>query len=168
MTSTQAKSDSAARAAQHPLRQISFGRTAVSVDRRDWTAFAGCFTDPVHTDYSDLGSPAGTFSRAEFVERVRGVLDGFTHTQHLSPNHLVEFDPADPDRATCDSYMYAQHHLENSESGDAYLIRGSYRTHLLRTPDGWKITHFIQRVTWTDGNENAPTEALARNTTTPS
>jgi feruloyl-CoA synthase len=35
MTSTQAKSDSAARAAQHPLRQISFGRTAVSVDRRD-------------------------------------------------------------------------------------------------------------------------------------
>ena len=34
MTSTQPKSDSAARAAQHPLRQISFGRTAVSVDRR--------------------------------------------------------------------------------------------------------------------------------------
>jgi hypothetical protein len=80
-------------------------RYAVSVDRRDWAAFADCFTDPVYTDYSDLGSPAGTFSRAEFVARVRAVLDGFTHTQHLSPNHLVEFDPADPDRATCDSYM---------------------------------------------------------------
>lgn len=138
-------------------------RYAVSVDRRDWAGFADCFTDPVYTDYSDLGSPAGTFSRGEFVERVRAVLDGFTATQHLSPNHLVEFDPEDGDRATCDSYMYAQHRLEGAEGGEFYLIRGSYRTHLVRVGDDWKITHFIQRVSWSDGNQNATAEALARN-----
>ncbi|MFG1705106.1 hypothetical protein ACFLIM_18105 [Nonomuraea sp. M3C6] len=43
-----------------------------------------------------------------------------------------------------------------------YLLRGSYTTHMLRTPDGWRIERMIQHVGWSDGNNNAVAEAVAR------
>jgi hypothetical protein len=135
---------------------------AVGVDRRDWKMFADCFTDPVYADYSELGSPAGTFPRSDFVSGVSRVLDGFTATQHLSPNHVIEFDADDPDRAVCHSYMYAQHLLKGSEGGDFYLLRGAYTNHMLRISDGWRIERIIQRVAWSDGNDDAVAEAANR------
>jgi hypothetical protein len=138
-------------------------RYAVGVDRRDWKMLADCFTDPVYTDYSEFGSSAGTASRAELVDGVAAVLDGFTATQHLSPNHLIEFDDGDPDRAVCHSYMYAQHLLEGAAGGEFYLLRGSYTSHLVRTLDGWRIERLIQHVGWQQGNTGAVAEAAARN-----
>jgi hypothetical protein len=135
---------------------------AVGVDRRDWAMFAECFTDPVYADFSQLGSPAGTSSRAELVGGIAKVLDEFAATQHLSPNHIIEFDENDPDRAVCHSYMYAQHLLEGSEGGEFYLLRGWYANHMLRTPEGWRIERLIQHVGWQEGNTNAVTEAATR------
>ncbi|MGW3351590.1 nuclear transport factor 2 family protein [Nonomuraea rubra] len=138
-------------------------RYATSVDRRDWESFATCFTDPVYIDYSELGSRTGSFPRQEVVRGVREALDGFTATQHLSPNHVVEFDKKDPDRAVCHSYMYAQHLLEGAEGGDFFLLRGSYTNHMLRTTNGWRIERLVQHIAWSDGNGNAVAQAIARN-----
>lgn len=141
---------------------------AMAVDRRDWAMFADCFTDPVHTDFSGLGTPAGESAREDLVDRVRTAIGGFTATQHLSPNHVIEFDETDDDRAICHSYMYAQHYLEESKGGDFYLVRGSYTNHLRRTPDGWRIERLIQHVTWPqEGNANAIAEAMARQAAMP-
>jgi hypothetical protein len=137
-------------------------RYAMGVDRRDWAMFADCFTDPVHADFSGGGAPAATVSRADLVERVSTALDGFTVTQHISPNHVIEFDPSDPDRATCYSYMYAQHLLRGSASGEFYLLRGSYANYMRRTDDGWRIERIIQHRSWEDGNTGAVAEAIAR------
>ena len=123
-------------------------RYAMAVDRRDWQMFADCFTDPVHADYSQNGLPAAHFARDDLVSIVREALSGFTATQHLSPNHVIEFDQNDPDRATCYSSMYAQHYLERPEGGDFFLLRGSYTNHMLRTADGWRIERLIQHVSW--------------------
>ena len=109
-------------------------RYAMGVDRRDWAMFADCFTDPVYADFSGGGIPAATVSRADLVARVSTALNGFTATQHISPNHVIEFDASDPDRAICHSYMYAQHLLRGSANGEFYLLRGSYANHMLRTP----------------------------------
>ena len=98
------------------------------------------------------GAPAATVSRADLVERVSTALDGFTVTQHISPNHVIEFDPSDPDRATCYSYMYAQHLLRGSANGEFYLLRGSYANYMRRTEDGWRIERIIQHRSWEDGN----------------
>lgn len=135
---------------------------AVGVDRRDWAMFAHCFTDPVHADFSASGVPAADFARDDLVALVRSPLSGFTATQHLSPNHVIEFDDNDPDRATCYSYMYAQHYLEESERGDFFLLRGYYTNHMLRTADGWRIESLRQHVSWSEGNRNALVEATAR------
>ena len=133
---------------------------AVAVDRRDWQLFGDCFTDPVRVDYD--GAPVVDLRRDELVALVSGPLDGFTVTQHLSPNHLIEFDEADPDRAVCHSYMYAQHRLDGSAGGDYFLLRGYYVNGMRRTADGWRIEAIANRGTWVDGNENAVAEAAAR------
>jgi hypothetical protein len=135
---------------------------ARGVDQRDWTLFASVFTDPVVTDYSALGSPPKTWERAPFVDYIREALSGFTATQHISPNHVVEFDAEDGDRAVCRSYMYAQHYLEGSPNGDFYLVRGAYDNHMLRTRDGWRIERIVQHVFWQEGNTNAVAESRER------
>ncbi len=135
---------------------------AVAVDRRDWEMFAECFTDPVHADYSDNGLPATDFARDDLVAIVRDAVSGYTATQHLSPNHVIEFDGSDPSRAICHSYMYAQHLLRGSANGEFYLLRGSYANHMLRTPDGWRIERIIQHRSWEYGNTSAVAEAIAR------
>jgi hypothetical protein len=137
-------------------------RYAMGVDRRDWAMFADCFTDPVYADFSGGGVDAATISRADLVARVSTALDGFTTTQHISPNHVIELDAADPDRAVCHSYMYAQHLLRGSANGDFYLLRGSYTSHMLRTPQGWRIERIIQHRSWEYGNTGAVAEASAR------
>jgi hypothetical protein len=137
-------------------------RYAMGVDRHDWAMFADCFTDPVYADFSGGGIPAATVPRAELVARVSTALNGFTATQHISPNHVIEFDASDADRAVCHSYMYAQHLLRGSGHGEFYLLRGSYANHMLRTPQGWRIERIIQNRSWEYGNTAAVDEAIAR------
>jgi ketosteroid isomerase-like protein len=128
---------------------------ATSIDRGDWAAYADVFTDPVHIDFSEAGMPAGDFPRDAFAGFARQALEPWTARQHISPNHVVVFDDANPDTAVCHSYMYAQHHLQDAPGGDLYLMRGSYDNHLVRTPEGWKITRLVQHVSWLEGNQRA-------------
>jgi hypothetical protein len=127
---------------------------AVAVDRRDWKMFAGCFTDPVHADYSENGLPAADFIRDDLVAIVRDAVRGYTATQHLSPNHVIEFDDHDLDRAICTSYMYAQHHVVATEGSEFRLLRGSYTNHMVRTADGWRIERLIQHISWREAHES--------------
>ena len=126
---------------------------ALAVDRRDWEMFADCFTDPVHADYSENGLPAADFARDELVAIVRNAVSGYTATQHLSPNHVIEFPDDDPDRAICTSYMYAQHHLERLDNNGFLLLRGSYTNHMVRTAAGWRISRLIQHISWREALE---------------
>jgi len=132
---------------------------AASIDKGDWETYSTIFTDPVHVDFSEAGLPAADFPRDQFVGFAAEGLGGWTARQHISPNHVVVFDDADPDRATCYSYMYAQHYLENADGGELYLMRGSYDNHMLRTDTGWKIAQLTQHIFWSEGNANALREA---------
>ena len=119
---------------------------AVAVDQRDWVLFAACFTDPVHADYSENGLPAADFARDDLVDIVRSAVSDYTATQHLSANHVTDFDPDDPDRATCQSSMHAQHYLADPE--ELLILRGWYANSLVRAANGWKIDRIVQHVSW--------------------
>jgi hypothetical protein len=131
-------------------------RYGVSVDRKDWQMFADCFTPVVRTDHS------GDVSREEFVAIVAGALDGFGSTQHLSTNHLITFDEGDPDRAVCESDMFAQHFLAGSPHGEFYLLRARYADQMVRTPEGWRIESITTWNRWEEGNLTAVAEAIER------
>ena len=116
--------------------------------------FANCFTDPIHADYSENGLPAAVFARSKLVGIVREALSGYSTTQHLSPNHVIEFHENDPDRAICHSYMYAQHRSQDSGDKVLFLLRGSYTNHMLRTAEGWRIEKLVQHVSWAEDTIN--------------
>lgn len=130
-------------------------RYCVAVDRRDWDMFGSCLASSVRRD-------SGVLTREEFVAVVAGALPGFRSTQHLSSNQLVSFDTSDPDRAVCESDMYAQHFLEGSPGGDYYLLRARYRDEVVRTADGWKIEAITTTNRWEEGNLTAVAEAIER------
>ena len=131
-------------------------RYCVAVDARNWEMFADCFAPTVTTEQT------GQLARNEFVTFVAGALDGFRSTQHMSTNHLITFDEANPDRATCESDMFAQHFLEGSPQGEYYLLRARYSDQMIRTSDGWKIESITTWNRWEEGNINAVAEAIER------
>lgn len=136
-------------------------RYAISLDRADWELFRSCITDPIYIDFSDWsGMEPRDWPRDDWADFARNVLSGFEARQHLSPNHVITFDGED--RATCISYMYAQHHLTGAEGGDSFLMRGSYTNELERSDDGWRIRSMTQHFDWGEGNERIFEASRAR------
>lgn len=112
-------------------------------------------TDPIHVDFSEAGLPPADFPREQFIAFAAQGLEVWTGRQQISPNHQVVFDEADPDKAVCYSYMYAQHYMKDASGDDFYLMRGSYDNHMVRTGEGWKITSLTQHISWLEGNPDA-------------
>jgi hypothetical protein len=83
------------------------------------------------------------------IEMCNNALDPLTSSQHLVSNQQVKING---DTATCRCYLQAQHTLEGTEGGDNYIVAGRYEDELIRTPDGWRITHRALIGDWTDGN----------------
>lgn len=131
---------------------------AWSIDAADWDGLASIFTHPIHVDFSEAGLPAADFPLDQFIGFAKQGLEAWDARQHISPNHVVEFDENDPDKALVRSYMYAQHYKHGASSGELYLMRGSYDNHMVRTADGWKITSLTQHIFWLEGNANATSE----------
>lgn len=129
---------------------------ARGVDRRDWTLFRSCFTDPVEVDLSSWnGAPPSRMPVDEWVAGVRAGLSGFDATQHLTANHLVDVDG---DTAHCTSEVQASHVLD----GRRVVIGGWYDTRLARVGDAWRIASSTLHVTWREGPEALFAEAARR------
>jgi len=130
-------------------------RYCVGVDSKDWVLFASCFAPRMRTEFGEM-------NREEFVAIVQSALPAFRSTQHLSANHVIAFDQSNPDMATCESDMFAQHFLEGSIGGAFYLLRARYSEQMTRTPEGWRIRSIATSNRWEEGNLNAVAEAMER------
>ncbi|MEY2402373.1 MAG: hypothetical protein QOJ08_2484 [Ilumatobacteraceae bacterium] len=83
------------------------------------------------------------------IERISGALTRLDASQHLIGNHQVRIDG---DTATCRCQLQSQHVKRGTEGGETYLIGGTYEDRLIRTADGWRISHRTMAETWTSGN----------------
>jgi hypothetical protein len=135
-------------------------RYATGVDRRDWTLYASCFTDPCEFDFSGWrGEPPMVMSPTQWTAKVRATNGNFDATQHLSTNHVVSFPGRDD--ATCVSNMHAQHWFSAARLNELghptdeprwCTLGGFYTNSLVRTGDGWRIRRCQLDVTWTTGD----------------
>jgi hypothetical protein len=132
---------------------------ATGIDLRDWELYRRIFTDPCWFDFSSWSRrPPAEMTAADWVHAVRSVNGNFDATQHLSTNHVVTF--TDVDRATCRSYMQAQHFFEpetmaalgRPDDVNVCTLGGYYTNQLVRVGDGWKIARCQLTVTWQTGN----------------
>ncbi|MFC1822105.1 nuclear transport factor 2 family protein [Thermodesulfobacteriota bacterium] len=127
-------------------------RYATGIDMCNWDLFRTCFTNEIEVDFSSFsGAPPQKISADDWVDMVRTSLGGFRSTQHLSTNHVITIDG---DRATCISYMQAQHYLPNDKGDSSLTLGGYYTNKLVRTDNGWKICNCKLTVTWSTGNRH--------------
>ena len=127
-------------------------RYATGMDLRDWELFRSCFTDPVELDFSSFhGGPPQKLPAADWVAGVRAALSGFDATQHVSSNHVHTIHG---ERATCVSYMKAEHFLANREGDGSIALGGYYTNELERAQDSWRIRKCTLTVTWSRGNRH--------------
>lgn len=128
-------------------------------DRRNWQALSQVFDDEVLLDYSSMGVPARKMRPAEIITQWKGLLPGFTMTQHAITNHRVVITG---DEADCFSYVAAAHYLPNPSGRNIWLVMGYYEHHLARTSAGWKIDVMKFMATIIDGNTELPQMAVQR------
>ena len=140
------------------MSEVTF-RYATGIDLRRWDLYRRCFTDECTYDFSSWsGTPATALAADLWVDNVRRLNGSFDATQHISANHQIVFDG--DDRATCLSYMQAQHYfrpetMAEHGQGDAVnwcTLGGHYTNELRRTDDGWRIQRCQLTVTWETGN----------------
>ena len=83
------------------------------------------------------------------ITRISGALTRLDVTQHLIGNHQVRIDG---DTATCRCQLQSQHLKLGTEGGETYVIGGTYDDRLVRTADGWRISHRTMAESWHSGN----------------
>jgi hypothetical protein len=115
-----------------------------ALDSGDWDALDRVFTP---TATAEL---AGDLTGVEQIKaRVRAALEPLDASQHMVANQQVRVDG---DRATCRTYLQAQHVRRAAEGGSTYMVGGRYHDQLVRTTDGWRIERRDLTILWTDGN----------------
>lgn len=117
-------------------------RYAVALDNHDWEALDEVFGDDGVMDFAHIGEVRGWRAIAEVCAQALEPLDA---SQHLLGSHVVAIDG---DAGTVQCYFQAQHVRE----GGQYVVAGTYRDDVRRTPAGWRVTRRKQTVTWSSGD----------------
>ena len=117
-----------------------------ALDSRSWDLLDDVFL-PDAT--ADLRSAAPIEGRDAIRDRIRRSIDPLDATQHTVSNHVVEING---DTATSRCYLHSQHVRHRAPGGELFVIAGRYEDRLVRTPEGWRITHRRLVEVWQEGN----------------
>ncbi len=117
-----------------------------AVDSQRWELFDRVFTEEVEADFSE---PAHWYDRESFKRDFGAFHEPFDSTQHTMMNHLVDVQG---DRAT--AFTYGTWRLVRKATDGNPLWDGSgwYDDVLVRTEQGWRISHRVCRIVWWVGN----------------
>jgi hypothetical protein len=149
---------------QYLLDRTEISETVVkyfsSLDHKDWAAMRATLAPTLDLDFEQLfGDPPARHDSDDFAAFASGVLGGFTATQHISPNHVIEIDG---DSAICRAYMFAWHTVPTpSRLEDEYLLRGHYVADMVRTDDGWRMSGLHMTV-WDEAGDKGTYEVARK------
>ena len=135
-------------------------RYATAIDTRDWDLLATCFTDDLEADFRSFGGREVVKGKAQWLEVIKGTIQGLDATQHLTANHV---HTVDGESATLVAYLQALHRLDTARSDPEYTVGGYYTCDMLRGDDGqWRMCRYALAVTWHRGNRDILRQAQRR------
>jgi hypothetical protein len=120
-------------------------RYCYAVDDRDWEVYRALFTaDAVIDDRVTGGLQSGV---EEHIQYLRRALSKVVLSQHAISTLRIELNINSAEvRAHCSCPMV----VDAGEAKPAVFFQGlRYRNSLLRTPEGWKISHLVEEAYWT-------------------
>jgi len=125
----------------HELITEVLVRYATGIDTKDWTLFRTCFTDDVQADY---GVGVGSWTDVDAITEYMTVMHAeMVDTKHRLTNFVIEVDG---DSATASTYVHAVLVVTNDPL-TWYEPVGRYEDRLVRTSDGWRISHRVYHST---------------------
>ena len=125
-------------------------RYASGLDARDWELWGSALTDPVSIDMSSFtGYDAVELPREKHVTSAARIFAGLDVTQHMITNHRHFIDG---DTARVVAHMRAEHWADAVHGGNRFTMFGYYDDRLVRTEDGWRISHVKLVCTQYEGN----------------
>jgi 3-phenylpropionate/cinnamic acid dioxygenase small subunit len=123
----------------------------VATDARDWSQVQACFADTVHFDQTSLvGGKPVVISPVDITKGWDEGLKPLQAIHHQIGNLQIELDD---DQATVRCYGIAYHYLPNRTGKDTRVFVGSYEFKLVKKIDSWKISSFVYKVKFIDGNK---------------
>lgn len=126
-----------------------------AVDAKDWALARSLFAARVTVDFSSLGAgPPREIASDDLIGAWRSNLWPGKDSLHLRTNHRVAFDGMDDDVAILASHGYAW----NAIGERMWEVWGTYEHRFLRTPEGWRVTHFTFRMTRERGDRGIAAE----------
>lgn len=138
---------------------------AMALDSGDWVSYRNCFAGIVDFNFA---SDTDALARDElavatdpdkWVDNARSLIPGFDATMHVVSNGLHWIDG---DRAHSESYVIADH-LLNNPGGDREMGGGGvYIYDSIRTPEGWKIETWRLNSLFSHGNASLYAQAMAK------
>ena len=108
---------------------------ASSIDKHQWTALEGVFTEDAVANFIGIGEFEG---REAIAGLISSVLTQCSVTQHLLGNINIEVS-ANTAKTTC--YLSALHVGIGDYATEMMTVWGEYSDELVRTADGWRIAH---------------------------
>jgi len=134
---------------------------AIYVDARRWDDLTALFTPDATTDYRSLGGDVRRQPRETLVAGWRGLLPGFTRTEHLIGTPLIAIDGR---RATVLASVTAWHFVKDAGlADDKWVAGGRYEMILDKGDDAvWRIASLTLANAWQEGNSGLPKIAMAR------
>ncbi len=116
-------------------------RYGSSLDERDWARLETCFIPEVT---GVLAGGPRLVGYEPIAEAIRVALQPYETTHHVITNAEVELDG---DNARLRANLIATHLLEQGP----FVVGGVYREELVRTSDGWRISHHQLDALWFEG-----------------
>jgi len=145
----------------HEICQAKY-RYAYALDGRDWEQYRSLLADEVVVDFRGLGYRGEPRRRSaeSWVAQVRALLDGFTVTQHVMSNPVVEEAGSE---VSLTAYLTAHHVLDAGDPPERhYTIGGRYEDRLRHEHGRWQFSALTLHSLWTSGAAQIMTEAAAR------
>ena len=108
---------------------------ASAIDKHQWSALDGVFTDDAVANFIGIGVFEG---RQAIADLIASVLTQCSATQHLLGNINIVVSG---DTATATCYLSALHVGLGDYAAETLTVWGEYSDELVRTANGWLIAH---------------------------